>query len=32
MEVVIGLLFIGLIGFVGYKKFRKASGGEDCCK
>ena len=32
MEIVIGLAFIGLVGFVGYKKFKKTSQGKDCCK
>ena len=32
MEIVIGLAFIGIVGFVGYKKFKKTSGGKDCCK
>jgi hypothetical protein len=32
MEIVIGLAFLGLVGFVGYKKFKKTSEGKDCCK
>jgi len=32
MEIVIGLAFIGIVGFVGYKKFKKTSDGQDCCK
>jgi hypothetical protein len=32
MEILIGLGFIGVIAFVGYRKFKNASKGKDCCK
>lgn len=32
MEIFVGLAFLGLIGLVAYRKFKKASKGKDCCK
>ncbi len=32
MEIVVGLAFVGLVAFVGFKKFKKTSEGKDCCK
>jgi len=32
MEILIGLGFIGVIAFAGYRKFKNASKGKDCCK
>jgi len=32
MEIIVGLGFIGLVGFIAYRRFKKASKGKDCCK
>ncbi len=32
MEILVGLGFIGVITFFGFRKFKKASKGKDCCK
>jgi hypothetical protein len=32
MEILVGLTFIGIVGFVAYRKFRRATKGKDCCK
>ena len=32
METIVGIVFIGLIVFFAYRKFKKAREGKDCCK
>lgn len=32
MEIVAGLIFIGIVGYLSYRKFKKASEGKDCCR
>jgi len=32
MEILVGLGFIGVIAFFGFRKFKKVSKGKDCCK
>jgi hypothetical protein len=32
MEIIVAIVFIGAIAFVGYRKFKKAGQGKDCCK
>ena len=32
MEILVGLGFIGVIAFFGFRKFKKTSKGKDCCK
>ena len=32
MEKIVELGFIGIIAFIGYRKFKRANNGKDCCK
>jgi hypothetical protein len=32
MEILVGLGFIGIIAFIAFRRFKKASQGKDCCK
>ncbi len=32
MEILVGLCFIVVITYIGYKKFKNAEKGKDCCK
>lgn len=32
MQILFGILFLGVIGLVMFVKFKKASRGKDCCK
>ena len=32
MEILVGLGFVGIVVFFGFRKFKKASKGKDCCR
>lgn len=32
MEILAGILFIGIVAFFAYKKFKSIEKGDDCCK
>lgn len=32
MEIIVSLVFTGLVAFIAHRKFNNASKGKDCCK
>lgn len=32
MEIIAVIIFIGVIAFIGFIKFRRVNKGKDCCK
>lgn len=32
MEILVGILFIAIVAFFAYRKFKSVDKGDDCCK